>query len=74
MNNPVIDRMQNSFPVQQANPLVQNLVNLQRGLRVSPWDIVFRWIRPEQFTQEQLNFLQSKANEIRPLFRQYGGR
>lgn len=73
-NNPVLDRMQNAFPVQQVNPLVQQLINVQRGLRVSPWDLVFRVKRPEDFTQEQLNFLQAKANEIRPLFKQYGGR
>lgn len=73
-NNPVLDRMQNAFPAQQVNPLVQQLVNVQRGLRVSPWDLVFRVKRPEDFTQEQLNFLQNAANQIRPLFRQYGGR
>lgn len=73
-NNPVLNRMQNAFPAQQTNPLVQQLVNLKRGLRVSPWDLVFRVKRPEDFTQEQLNFLQAKANEIRPLFQQFGGK
>lgn len=74
MNNPVLERMQNEFPVQQSNPLVQHLVNVQRGLRVSPWDLVFRVKRPEEFTQEQLSYLQNVANQLRPLFRQYGGR
>ncbi len=74
MNNPALERMQNEFPVQQVNPLVQHLVNVQRGLRVSPWDLVFRVKRPEDFTQEQLSYLQNVANQVRPLFRQYGGR
>ncbi len=74
MNNPVLNQMQNAFPAQQTNPLVQQLVNVQRGLRVSPWDLVFRVKRPEDFTQEQLNYLQNIANQVRPLFKQYGGR
>ncbi len=73
-NNPVLENMQNAFPVQQMNPMIQHLINVQRGLRVSPWDIVFRVKRPEDFTQEQLSYLQNVANQIRPLFRQYGGR
>ena len=50
MNNPVLNQMQNAFPAQQTNPLVQQLINVQRGLRVSPWDLVFRVKRPEDFT------------------------
>ena len=73
-NNPALNQMQNAFPVQQVNPMVQQLINVQRGLRVSPWDLVVRVKRPEDFTQEQLNYLQNVANQIRPLFRQYGGR
>lgn len=72
--NPVLENMQNAFPVQQMNPMIQHLINVQRGLRVSPWDIVFRVKRPEDFTQEQLSYLQNVANQIRPLFKQYGGR
>ena len=74
MNNPVVEQMQNAFPAQPMNPLVQNLVNVQRGLRCSPWDIVFRAVPPQQFTQQHLDYFQSIANQIRPLFRQYGGR
>lgn len=74
MNNPVLNQMQNAFPAQQMNPLVEHLINVKRGLRVSPWEIVFRKVRPEQFTQEQLNYFQSIANQIRPLLGQYGGK
>ena len=74
MNNPVLNQMQNAFPAQQMNPFVEHLINVKRGLRVSPWEIVFRKVRPEQFTQEQLNYFQSIANQIRPLFSQYGGK
>jgi hypothetical protein len=73
-NNPVVEQMHNAFPAQQPNPLIQNLVSVQRGLRCSPWDIVFRYVRPEQFTQEHLNYFQNVANQVRPLFKQYGGR
>ena len=68
-NNPVLDKLGTMMPQQpQINPMVQQLLGIYQGLPCGPWDMVFRYIRPEQLTQDQLNQYQTRANQIRPIW------
>ena len=71
-NNPALNAIGGNLPQDQVNPFVQNLVQLSQQYR-NPWQEVWKHIRPDQLTQQQLDYFQSIANQIRPLLGQNRG-
>ena len=72
-NNPALSAIGGNMPQDQVNPVIQQIMQISQQYR-NPWQEVWKYIRPEQLSQQQLDQFQAMANQLRPLYNQMMGR
>lgn len=71
-NNPALNAIGGNLPQDQVTPMVQYLVQLSQQYQ-NPWQEIWKRIRPEQLSQQQLDYYQAVVNQIRPFYNQMTG-
>lgn len=71
MSNPILNALQGQQGRQTQNPL-QNFLQFAGSFNGDPWAEAQKYIQAGRVSQEQLNYCQQLANNLRPLLQKLG--